>query len=410
MDAVQRCVTAFVSLATCWVIGCGGKKTASVVDVDAVHAWAKEHGCVTGNANASDVLADAQFSCIESLGECGCRAVISARSRNGGPHADTVQLVVANCRHIVGARAADHILMDLLGSLVGMGLEHPLHEGDLSAPATDAPATAMSVTEHLHDTAHSDWETTVDWSRDVFADGKPQRTETYKIVVSSPPTAGDHKMTWSETPTVTTAPVCTSHAPADEDMASIPAGPPIDVVTLRCPPRTSDATVPAFEIDRHPVTCDEYAKCVDAHACVDEPDDCLASAVVSRASATSYCKWRHARLPMLREWQRAVRGSAANRYPTGSTWDAAAGCRVQTIKIGVAGLVRCENTSADGVTYYVLDPHDEWTGDDDCVLPKDPAQRQPVGMILGLTLLDRASPRPETDHDEFRCARSGETK
>lgn len=403
MDVVQR-RAALIVLAICAVDGCGGKKKpVEFVDLADVAGWAKKNACVASGANATDVLAGAQFSCVKPLGECGCRAVLSARSKSGGPHFDTVQIVVANCRREIGAPAAEDIMAHVPGILIWMDLDRPLHEND-----ADAPPTAMSVTHHYLDRDQPDRDATWTWSKDVFADGKPQRTETYKIVIATPPTAGDRKMAWSETPTVSTAPACASHAPSDEDMASIPAGPPIPV-RLRCPPPPSDTPIPAFDIDRHLVTREQYTTCVDAHACTDEGDEFPFAAVVSHAAADAYCKWRHARLPTWHEWQRAVRGPDANLYATGSNWDPVAGCRVPTLKGEVSSRVRCENTSADGVTYYVQDQHDEWTSDDDCVDAKNPAQRQPVAISLGVAL-GRGGVREDNYHAQFRCARTHGTK
>ena len=393
---MQRRAALFV-LAIFSVIGCGGKKPVEFVDTADVAGWAKKNACVAGAPSASDVLSGAQFSCVKTLGECGCRAVVSARSKSGGEHFDTVQIVVANCRREIGVPAAEDIMAHLPGILIWFDLDRPLHEKD-----DDAPTTAMSVTHHYLDRDHPDRDAVWTWSKDVFADGKPQRTETYKIVVSTPPTSGDHKMTWSETPTVSTAPPCTSH-PAAEDMASIPAGPGFPL-RLRCPRPPSDAPVPAFDIDRNIITVEQYRTCIDAHACTEEPDDFPLAAVVSHASAEAYCKWRHARLPTWNEWQRAIRGADAKRTPTGSAWDPVAGCRVPTMKNEVAGRVRCENTTVDGVTYYVLDRNNEWTSDDDCVDAKDPTQRQPIALNL-IEVLDRGGPREAGFHAEFRCAR-----
>lgn len=382
------------------VFGCSGKKKpASLVEIGAVASWASKNGCAQGTASAADTLPGAQFSCVKTLGECGCRAVVSALSKAGTGHADTVQILIANCRRDVGAQAAKDISTHLLDSLAGMDLDEPLHDD-----AGDAPTTAASVTRYYEDRDRPERETMISWSKDVFADGKPQRTETYKLVFSVPHTAVDHKMTWTSTPVVTSAPPCASHGSEPEDMARIPSGPALSV-RLRCPPAAREAHVPAFEIDRHLVTCEQYAKCVDAHVCSEEPGHCFDTAVVSHHSAETYCGWRRARLPTLHEWERAVRGADADLYPTGAAWDPVAGCRVPTAKNAPGGLVRCENTNVDGVTYYVLDKNGEWTSDNDCMDVKNPTQREPVALMLGIEVLDRSAPVPEDGREQFRCSR-----
>ena len=266
MDVVQRRAALYV-LATVLVIGCGGKKKpARLVDIDEVSTWAKKNSCTSGATSADDVLPGAQFSCVKPLGECGCRAVVSAVSKSGNQHADTVQILVTNCRREVGSQAAKDIVVHLLSSLGGMDLDKPLHDD-----TGDAPKTAATVTRHYEDHDRPERDATIVWSRDVFADGKPQQTETYRIVFSIPHVSGDHKLSWSETPIVSKAPACASHAPTDEDMARVPAGPAIPV-QLRCPPSGTAAASLPFEIDRHLVTCEQYRACVDAHACPEEPD------------------------------------------------------------------------------------------------------------------------------------------
>jgi len=398
--------------------GCGSKHASGIDETATLIAIAKRHGCVPGNVATGDVLTGAQFSCARSLGECGCRAALSIHTPDGSSKADVVQLVVANCRHEIAAPAAEELMRALFANPFGFEIDRPLHDHDPVTHAdVDAPATALSVTRHYVDSNYPDQDVTIDWFNDVYSDGvhlaAKQRTETFKIIVSTPRVAGDRAMSWSEAATITSAPACTSHPPVGENMATIPAGPSIKV-RLRCPPASDEATVPAFDIDRRLVSCADYETCIDARACRDEPNHCRAAdtAVVTHESAAAYCKWRRARLPTLQEWQRAVRGDAANLYPTGATWDPVAGCRVPTWKGTVPpGYPRCENTSAAGVTYYVLDPnYYEWTGDEDCADPKDPTHREPMSMLL-VERLDRALPStPDADYGEFRCARGHEAK
>src|SRR5262249_44924537 len=96
--------------------------------------------------------------------------------------------------------------------------------------------------------------------------------------------------------------------------------------------------LPAFYIDRLPVTNAEYLTCMAAGAC---PNECqtahectgsiydeyrvadpdlarypMAPATIQRAEA--YCKWMGKRLPTEAEWERAARGPTSREYPWGN--------------------------------------------------------------------------------------------
>lgn len=120
--------------------------------------------------------------------------------------------------------------------------------------------------------------------------------------------------------------------PPKEDMANIPAGtyPLSDPIfapdnTGACSSETltkmkalikrtswpdRPQEVAAFAIDKRPVSCADYQRCVTRKACWgDPPNWCWKnSATVTVEQAIAYCQWRGARLPTLQQWQAAIRG------------------------------------------------------------------------------------------------------
>ena len=110
---------------------------------------------------------------------------------------------------------------------------------------------------------------------------------------------------------------------------------------MQHPSRTVNRTiqVPAFEIDRFPVTILNYSNYLRNTSY--EPQDSynflknwpntsdvppkslyeIPVTYVSLREARLYCKWRGARLPTAWEWQRAAQGDDARLYPWGNEND-----------------------------------------------------------------------------------------
>lgn len=149
--------------------------------------------------------------------------------------------------------------------------------------------------------------------------------------------------------------------------------------------------------------------CVAANKCKDADWKCADTAVASREAATAYCQWRGARLPSLAQLQRAIRGAKGDKYPTGGGWLATEGRKDATAKDPRTHEPRrCQNVTADGVVYYVMDTEAfEWTRDVDGEKAEEPASTKPVGMNTFNETLDSAGVRhdPEAAMGTFRCAR-----
>lgn len=168
--------------------------------------------------------------------------------------------------------------------------------------------------------------------------------------------------------------------------------------------------VEAFRIDETVVTCEHWAACAATKACWDDEKFCRhGKAVVPRAEAAMYCRWRGARLPSWPEWYRAVRGDSRQRFPMGEAFDDKLACERPTIA-AADGPKRCEFTSAAGVTYAMRNPHRaEWTRDEICVLER--GAKMAFGLGVGLSgdkfdypyfLLSRPS-ELQVGYAEFRC-------
>ncbi len=162
--------------------------------------------------------------------------------------------------------------------------------------------------------------------------------------------------------------------------------------------------VAAFLIDRKVATCADYNACVAAAACrplgnIECGDD---KAVVPPFKAENYCKWRGARLPTYREWQRAIRGVDGDRFPTGKTLDEARICDRPTSS---RPMPRCEHTSAAGVIYAVRNGNlGEWTSETGCTVD---AHGTPLWkrMTPDLTGKDMYLFTFSNIESEIRCAR-----
>ena len=166
--------------------------------------------------------------------------------------------------------------------------------------------------------------------------------------------------------------------------------------------------VAGFSIDREVVTCPQYAECVAATACPPlGPMECSSGnkwASVGSNSALAYCRWRGARLPSYREWQRAIRGVEGDVYPTGKTLDHARICERPT-RPNDDKLRRCEHSSAAGVVYAVENSnYGEWTNEVGCTVD---VKGTKIEVAITPKLLSKRLDQFTFDpmDSEIRCAR-----
>jgi formylglycine-generating enzyme required for sulfatase activity len=162
----------------------------------------------------------------------------------------------------------------------------------------------------------------------------------------------------------------------------------------------------AFRIDRRTASCADYSSCVRAGACkaTDARENCHSDvAVVTVDDAKSYCGWRSATLPSYAQWQRAVRGSGGNEFPTGHKWDADKACARPTS--GTDIMRRCEQVSEAGVTYATENGNlGEWTRDIGCVVETD--GRPVVGPVTPYLIGNQLNlPVIQLTRAEVRCVR-----
>jgi len=87
--------------------------------------------------------------------------------------------------------------------------------------------------------------------------------------------------------------------------------------------------LPAFKIDKYPVTCQQFGTFCEAtkyrrkrpfrQRAISHPDHPVIG--VNRADAEAYAKWVGKRLPTEAEWEKAARGPAGRMFPWGDEFD-----------------------------------------------------------------------------------------
>ena len=150
-----------------------------------------------------------------------------------------------------------------------------------------------------------------------------------------------------------------------DSMVAIPAG-SFEMGTNRVRSNKEDGpahqvNVPAFWIDKYPVTQAQYAKFVVAEtyrAPLNWGDGLIPSGLqehpvtlISWYNARDYCAWAGKRLPQEAEWEKAARGTDARRWPWGNKMDVS---RLNTYyKLGGTTAVRAYPNGASA--YGVMD-------------------------------------------------------
>ena len=305
---------------------------------------------------------------------CGCRVDIGVSVFPGTRRMQVIDLGVHQCQR----DEAVHITSRILDSYV--------FQSSLGDAGRDALLDQVFRSRRPFHRTYGNATADVTWAQDVYiVDGhrEPQSTTSYRIVMHPKDGSPDRYLAPVE-PTVTELPRCDPRS--SEDMASIPTGPAIS--TLTCAP---ESTTLAFAVDRHRVSCDDYQACVDAGGCRDHWNCMLKMARATLEDASTFCRWRKAVLPSMAQLQRAIRGPDGNVFPTGKTWDPAAGCRKPYLPSSLTHEppAICEHTNADGVVYYVLDRADEWTRDTDCYSTEAPDARHAIALGARDRRLDR---------------------
>jgi len=131
--------------------------------------------------------------------------------------------------------------------------------------------------------------------------------------------------------------------------------------------------LPAYRIDKYPVTNAQYARFVAATAHrppshwqngkIPAGLELHPVTMVSWYDATSYARWAGKRLPSEAEWEKAARGTDARRWPWGNQMDTS---RLNTYySVGATTVVTRYNKGAS--VYGVMDLSgnvSEWTSDD----------------------------------------------
>ncbi len=93
-------------------------------------------------------------------------------------------------------------------------------------------------------------------------------------------------------------------------------------------------TLPAFQIDRHPVTNRDFEQMAPGHQREKYSDQDIQPVIdVNWYEARLYARWRGCRLPDEREWEKAASGTDGREYPWAGKFDAAK-CNTSESKIG----------------------------------------------------------------------------
>ncbi len=196
----------------------------------------------------------------------------------------------------------------------------------------------------------------------------------------------------------------------DKEMILIPAG------EFLFGPNKQPMTLPAYYIDRTPVTNAEYKVFVDAtkadfppHWRQGKPLPGSENHPVTQVTwfdAVAYAKWAGKRLPIGPEWEKAARGTDARIYPWGDTFDktrlnSGDGGPLKTVPVG-------QYSPQGDSPYGIVDMSGnvyEWTNDGNEVLT--------MGLRGGSWLdgrdeartfaVRKHTPRRKNDFIGFRC-------
>ena len=202
----------------------------------------------------------------------------------------------------------------------------------------------------------------------------------------------------------------TIKAKDDKEMILIPAG------EFLFGPNKQPMTLPAYYIDRTPVTNAEYKAFVDAtkadfppHWRQGKPLPGIENHPVTQVTwfdAVAYAKWAGKRLPIGPEWEKAARGTDGRNYPWGDTFDktrlnSGDGGPLKTVPVG-------QYSPQGDSPYGIVDMSGnvyEWTNDGNEVLT--------MGLRGGSWLdgrdeartfaVRKHTPRRKNDFIGFRC-------